>query len=202
MKNKFIREYVFILIGSIIYALSTVLFVFNGRILLGGTTAISVMLSGFLPFLPGEIHVVLNTVLLIAALVILGKSMALKTLIGSIQTTIFTGLFERLFALDEPLVENILISAILGAGFIAIASGILFYVDSSSGGTDIVALVIKKFSEIRIGRALLVTDVLIVIIGGLTSSLDLFLCSVVGLLIKTLGTDLVIKIIKTKLLSK
>jgi uncharacterized membrane-anchored protein YitT (DUF2179 family) len=93
------------------------------------------------------------------------------------------------------LVSNTCLSTIVGATLIAIASGIMFYVDSSSGGTDIIALIVKKFSNIKIGKALLITDVLIVLVGGVLSGLTIFLSSFLGLLIKTLGIDLVISII-------
>ena len=68
---------------------------------------------------------------------------------------------------------------------IAIASGIMFYVDSSSGGTDIVALIVRKYSKINIGKSLLITDFLIVIIGGILSGYIILLSSFAGLLIKT-----------------
>ena len=87
--------------------------------------------------------------------------------------------------------------AVVGGGVIAVASAIMFFVDSSSGGTDIIALIVKKFSNIKIGRALLITDVLIVVVGGLLSGLSVFIPSVVGLIIKTLGIDLVIFVIKS-----
>ena len=78
----------------------------------------------------------------------------------------------------------------------------MFYVDSSSGGTDIIALIVKKFSNIKIGKALLITDVLIVLVGGVLSGLTIFLSSFLGLLIKTLGIDLVISIISKGLKKK
>ncbi len=74
----------------------------------------------------------------------------------------------------------------------------MFYVDSSSGGTDIIALIVRKFSRLQIGKALLITDVLIVIIGGVLSSYTILFSSVLGLLIKTLGIDLVIHFIKKR----
>ena len=72
----------------------------------------------------------------------------------------------------------------------------MFYVDSSSGGTDIIALIVKKFSGIKIGKALLMTDVLIVLVGGALSGITVLISSSVGLLIKALGIDLVIWFIK------
>ncbi|MBQ1212956.1 MAG: YitT family protein [Clostridia bacterium] len=189
-------EYLLILIGSAVYALSTVIFIFPHSLLLGGTSGVSVILNSFISFSPGKILVAINILLIILAFIFLGKSMAIKTLVGSLLTTVFVGLFEELFAFSEPIVGSMLLSSVIGASLIALASGIMFYVDSSSGGTDIIALIIKKFSSLQIGKALLVTDVLIVIVGGALSGFGLFICSFVGFLIKTLGIDAIISVIK------
>ena len=197
-----LKEFLLIFLGSIIYALSTVLFIFPHSLLLGGTSGISVVLSRFLTFSPGIILTIINLTLVVLAFLILGKDMAVKTLVGSILTTVFIGVLEKPLSLEVPLVSNICLSTIVGATLIAIASGIMFYVDSSSGGTDIIALIVKKFSNIKIGKALLITDVLIVLVGGVLSGLTVFLSSFLGLLIKTLGIDLVISIISKGLKKK
>lgn len=199
MKNnsKLILHYLIIILGSAVYALATVLFIFPHGLILGGTSGISVILTGFLKQSPGIILTAINLLLLVAALIVLGKSMALRTLVGSLATTVFVALFEKLLAF-MPVITYGLFSAMAGAGMIAIASGLMFYVDSSSGGTDIIALIIKKFSDIRIGRALLISDVLIVIVGGVFLGWRIAAYSFVGFLIKTLGIDLVIKVIKKK----
>ena len=194
--KKLFLEYLLILIGSAVYALSTVIFIFPHSLLLGGTSGVSVILNSFISFSPGKILVAINILLIILAFIFLGKSMAIKTLVGSLLTTVFVGVFEELFAFSEPLVGSMLLSSVIGASLIALASGIMFYVDSSSGGTDIIALIIKEFSSLQIGKALLVTDVLIVIVGGALSGFGLFLCSFVGFLIKTLGIDAIISVIK------
>ena len=198
MKNKILKtsiEYFLIILGSTLYAISTVCFIFPKSLLLGGTSGISVILTSFLSNTPGFILTVINTVLLIAALIVLGKSMAIKTLVGSVATTVMISLFETLLKLEAPIIINPYLSAILGASIISLASAIMFYVNSSSGGTDIIALIIKKFSSLEIGKALLVTDVLIVIVGGILSGLEIAIASFIGLLIKTLGIDLIIKVI-------
>lgn len=187
--KRFLRDYFLILLGSVLYALSTVLFIFPASLLLGGTSGISVIIESFVDFSAGTILVVINFSLIILAFAILGKSMATKTLVGSALTTVAVGIFEKLLVFQKPLIENAFLSAGVGAAIIALASGIMFYVDSSSGGTDIIALIVKKFSNIKIGKALLLTDVLIVIVGGLLSGLTVFLSSVIGLVIKTFGID-------------
>lgn len=191
-KIEFIIEYFLIILGSAFYAVSTILFIFPHSLLLGGTSGISVILNFFLSFSPANILMVINFSLIIVAFLVLGKSMGLKTLVGSSLTTIFIGVFEKILNLKEPIIQNKYISAVIGAFFIAIASGIMFYVGSSSGGTDVIALIIQKFSSIKIGKALLITDILIVIVGGLLSNLVILISSFIGLLVKTLGVDFVI----------
>lgn len=196
--KKEIKNYLLILAGSVLYALATVLFIFPHSLLLGGTSGISVILNEYLPFSPGTILVIINLSLIVVAFFVLGNEMAVKTFVGSTLTTIFIGWFEKLFDADSPLVENVFLSAVMGAALIAVASGVMFYVKSSSGGTDIIALIVRKFSNIDIGKSLLLTDVLIVIFGGFLSGKLIFISSLAGLLIKTLGIDFVIDRIKKK----
>lgn len=189
---RFAKELFLIFAGSVLYAASTILFIFPHALLLGGTSGISVILNAFLPFSPGTILMIINFTLIILAFLILGKGMAVKTLIGSTCTTLFIGIFEKLLVFDRFLISSPLVSGLTGAAIIAVASGIMFYIDSSSGGTDIIALIVQKFSSIRIGRALLVTDILIVIVGGLLSGFSILTASFLGLVVKTFGIDFVI----------
>lgn len=189
------KEYLMILIGGVLYGLSTILFIFPHAVLLGGTSGVAVILASFIPLTPATFSVIINTLLLILALIILGKGMAIKTLIGSLITTASIALFEIIFKNTSVLIDSPLISAVIGAIIIAIASALMFYVDSSSGGTDIIALIIKKFSNIQIGKALLLSDVIIVVVGGILAGWKVAIYSVIGFLIKTLGIDFIIKII-------
>lgn len=201
MFGKYIKEYVIITVGSLLYAVSTHLFIFPPELLLGGTSGISVILNHFLPFSSGSILMGINILLLIVSFIILGKEMAVKTFVGSSITTAAIGMLDIVMPIEEPIIANAYFSAVIGASLIAIASALLFYVQSSSGGTDIVALIVKKYSKLNIGKALLVTDFLIVIIGGILSGIYIAVASMLGLLIKTFGIDFLISLIN-KLVSK
>ena len=194
--KRVLKEYSAILVASILYAISTHLFIFPSKVLLGGTSGIALILASLLPHTPGTYSVIMNSSLIVLAFLILGKDMAIKTLIGSSLTTVFIGVLEKPLSMEQPLVQNPYIAAIFGAIIIAIASAMMFYVDSSSGGTDIVALIVRRFSRLHIGKALLVTDILIVIVGGLFSDIHILISSFIGLLIKTLGIDAVIYLIE------
>ena len=125
----------------------------------------------------------------------------LVSLMGSVLTTFSVAICEKIFVLEMPLIANPYISAVIGGSIIAVASGVMFYCNSSSGGTDVIALIVKKYSSIDIGKALLITDVLIVIVGGLLSGITILFSSFLGLLIKTLGIDFVIAQIKKRRVS-
>ena len=195
-RSRVVIDYLLILLGAFLYTVSTVLFIFPHKLLLGGTSGISVILEAYLPFSPGVILLMINTGLIIAAFLVLGKQMAVRTLIGSVVTTGMITAAEQILQLSGPVIAVPWLSSLAGAAIIAVASGVMFYVDSSSGGTDVVALIVRKYSAIDIGKALLLTDFLIVVVGGILSGWTIGLSSMAGLLVKTLGIDLVIGLIK------
>ena len=104
-KKRFLKEALLIFIGSVLYAVSTVLFIFPRSLLLGGTSGISVILERFLPFSPGVILMVINLLLIVAAFIILGKEMAAKTLVGSVLTTVFVFFTKNYCKISEKEVK-------------------------------------------------------------------------------------------------
>ncbi len=200
--KKQISIYSLITLGSLLYGVGTVLFIFPNEILLGGTSGIALLISRWFSVAPGTVSVIMNLALLVSAFFILGRGMALKTAVGAGLTAISIGIFEKVFALESPILENDFASAAAGAAIIALASAMMFYVDSSSGGTDIIALVVKKYTKINIGTALLISDFAIVIVGGIVMGGWTILSSFEGFLIKVLGIDLIIYVIRRIVLKK
>ena len=195
-----ISQYLLIILCSLLYAISTLLFVFPHSLLLGGTSGISVILESATSITPGSMLMAINTALIVVAFFLLGKEMGTKTLIGSLATSTFIGVLEPLLTFENAVIPNLYLSAFVGAGLIALASCGLFCVNSSSGGTDVLALILRKYTGFQTGRALLITDVLIVIVGGLLAGKELFLSSLMGLLTKTSGIDVITSIIQRLLL--
>jgi len=198
LQFKTIKEYTAIVFAGILYAFSTHFFIFPFGIFLGGTSGISVILNHFIPSSPGIILMVINIMLLVLAFVLLGKDMAIKIFVGSSVTTVAIGGLEVFFPAPCPMIPNIYISCVAGSVLICIASAALFYVRSSSGGTDIVALIVNKYTKMNIGKALLCTDILIVIVGGILSGYSIAVASVIGLLIKTFGIDFTIAFVRNR----
>ena len=194
--RKFAFEYSFILVGSLLYAISTVLFVFPSGLVLGGTNGIAVILNGIFHQTPGTFSVILNASLILLAFLVLGRDMATKTLVGSLATTFAITGVEQFLHIEAPIIENHFLAAFAGAAIIAVASGVMFYVGASSGGTDVLALILKKYTTLHIGRALLVTDFLIVVLGSFVLGLYVGAASLVGLIVKTFGIDYVISLVE------
>ncbi len=188
-------KYLFIITGSFLYGVGTSIFIYPHSLLLGGTTGISVILNAFLPFPPEDILTVLNYALLFLALIVLGKIAFMRNVVGAVLTTISISSIAKIFTDRDPVAGNPLLSVIIGAALVALASALMFYVGASSGGTDIIALIVRKYIPIHVGRALLLTDFLIVVIGGILSGPVIGLCSVLGLIIKTTGIDAIIRLI-------
>ena len=197
MKTKvYIFEYLLILIGSILYGLGTVLFIFPSKIFIGGVSDIAAIINYRYAVPRGDVFIVFGIALTLLSFYFFNSRTALKTLVGAILTGTAVAGFGWLFAEQRPLIENRYISALVGVLILAIACGILFYVDSSSDGTDIVALILKKYTRIRIGRALIITNVLIVIFGSTyKAGPGMYLASILGLFIKALAIDFVIFLI-------
>lgn len=120
-------------------------------------SGLAVILARFLPRVSPEQLVVggFNVLLMAAAFLLLRKRMAFGTLWGSVFTTGFICLFDLCFRDFSGFGVGILWNILLGAVLIGLASGILFRSDASSGGTDILALIVRKYSRMNIDRALL-----------------------------------------------
>ena len=188
MKRKFI-VITEIFLCSVCYGIGTFFFLFPHNVVLGGTSGISVILSSFFNLSSGQYLTAINMGLLVLAFVILGKGLAFRTAFGTVVTTLSVTVMDMVAA-DVLLVPNAYISTIIGAILIAVSSVILFSVDSSSGGTDVIALILKKVTSFNIGLCLFLTDIVIVVFGAICYDKTVFFCSCIGFFIKVLGVGL------------
>ena len=191
MKLKFpVRDYAVIVLGCLIYAASLCIYVYPRSFTFGGTSGLSVLLAKLLPLSASAFTVILNTALMVLALILLGRQFTLRTLIGSVVTTYSIAWIDLLPWIDRLRTPWMWADLVLAVFWIAIATVLLFSVNASSGGTDIVALIItSKKPTLPVGRALFLSDVLIVAGAFVLFGVETGICSVVGLILKALFVD-------------
>ena len=173
--KKWVIDYLFIIIGSFILASGFVFFVTPHKIVPGGVYGISIVVhyltKGVFSFWPdgvpiGLFALMIDIPLVIAGIKILGPRFGVKTITGSVLTATFTDLITWLRPVaDAPLVNDVLLSTIFAGVLIGFGLGLIFKSRATSGGSDIVAMIIAKYTHIQIGRLMIYVDSVIVLFG-------------------------------------
>lgn len=192
--NK-LKEFIMITIGVLMVVVGVYFFKFTNNFSIGGVTGIAVILSNILgnSISSGTIVLVINLILLGIGYLLLGKDFGNRTAYGTILLSLSLKLLEILVPLQGPLTNEPLLELSFAVIFPAIGSAILFNIGSSTGGTDVIAMLLKKYSNINIGFALLLTDFFLTVITFFIFDLTTGFLSILGLLIKTTLIDSVIE---------
>lgn len=194
-----VKEYSLITLGIIIMALGIYFFKFPNHFSTGGVTGIAVILDKYFPSIsPGTFVMIINNALLLIGFLVFGKGFGVKTAYASLLFSGVVWVLERAIPLSAPLTSQPLLELFFAVTLPAIGSAILFNLDASSGGTDIVAMILKKYTSLDIGKALLLGDFLITIASGIAFGIEIGMFSVFGLLIKSLVLDLVMESLNIK----
>ena len=190
-----LKEFIMITIGVLLVVIGVYFFKFPNNFSIGGVTGIAVILSNLLGNVigSGTIVLVVNLILLGLGYLLLGKSFGNKTAYGTILMSVALQLLEIIAPLKGPLTSEPLLELSFAVIFPAVGSAILFNIGSSTGGTDVIAMLLKKYTNLDIGYALLLTDFLLTIATFLIFDLTTGFLSILGLLIKTTLIDGVIE---------
>ena len=137
----------------------------------------------------GDFNFVASMTLLVIGMIVLGKKFAAKTAYCSILLTVTLSFLERVCPMEAPLTDQPMLELCFAIILPALAAALLFFENASGGGTDIVAMIIKKYSTMNISGALFVVDCVIVVVSFMVFDLTTGLCSVLGLMAKTLMID-------------
>lgn len=160
-----IREYLIISFGLALYALGFCACILPYEIVMGGLTGVGTLVF----FASGQLIPVAvtsytcNLILLAIAYRIVGRKFVIRTLYGASMAALFIGILQPVFmSLSHPLIQDRPISILLGGILCGIGIGTIFIHNGSSGGTDIVAAMVSKKSNVSIGRTMIYTDMMIV----------------------------------------
>lgn len=159
----------------------------------GGTSGISILISSLTPFNVGTAMLLINAVLVVIGLVFLGPKRMGVTIYSSMALSVFVDLFERIWPMSAPFTDDKFLELCYAVILPAVGSAIVFNIGASSGGTDIVAMILSDKTSIEIGKALLVSDFLIALAAGGLYGVRTGMYCVLGLLAKAFVVDGVIE---------
>ncbi|PKZ16717.1 YitT family protein [Anaerococcus octavius] len=192
-----LQRYLMMSFAAILMAFGTHFFKYPNSFVIGGVEGMSIIASTFVPFTRAEITLFINVVLLIIGYFALGKHFALRTGYVAILNSLTALGLDYIAPLTGPLTNNNLLELIFTLLISAFGSAILFNLAASSGGTDIIAMIIKKYSSLEVGKALLCVDGIFTIASIWIFDIEIGLLSILGLLLKGIFVDVIIQSLNT-----
>lgn len=204
MKKELLLQSLGILIGGILITIAFVLFITPYNIIPGGVYGIAIILHNFFPeYMVGTIGLTLNIPLLIISFWFLGKGYGTKTLIASLVIPVIMNATTYLVGGADPdtilggtinLSDDILLSALFGGLFLGIGQGLIIKNRSTSGGTDVISLIVAKYTKSPFSRIMLITESVVIICGLIAlGSWKLPLYSLITIAVASKMIDLIVE---------
>ena len=188
MKSK-LKNFALLTVSTLIMAVGVYFFKFANNFTFGGITGLAVLIARFSPLSASDFTFIANMLLLLLGFIILGKKFAIKTAYSSILLSVSLSLLERLCPMDGPLTAQPILDQIFAIVLPAFGSAIRFNIGASSGGTDVIAMILKKYTSVDIGKALLLSDFLITLAGFFVFDIQTGLYSFLGLTMRSTLID-------------
>ena len=160
MKLNTFKSYLIITLGIVINSLGWTAFLIPSEIVGGGLSGVGSIIYFVTKFPVGFTVLLINLVLILMAIKILGAQFGIKTIYGIIIQSLSLTIFQML--IEKPLVPEAFMSTVVGGIMLGAGIGIVFSQGGSTGGTDIIAMIINKYKNIGPGKILLSLDVIII----------------------------------------
>ena len=162
-----VNDFAMITVGLILYAIGFCVFILPHSIVIGGMAGLGTLVyfatGGFVPVAVTMYGV--NLLLIAIGWKVLGKAFVARTIFGATGISVFIGLIENYFLSHPPLLADTAMSVVLGGILCGLGIGSIYIHNGTSGGSDIIAALVTKVSNVSVGRTLMVVDMTIV---GLT----------------------------------
>lgn len=192
-----LKTWLFMNLGILLMAIGIYFFKAPNGFATGGVSGVAIILANVFPVLTQSVYMMMiNVLLLIVGVIVLGRECGVLTIYCSLMLSLENWLFETLIPLSSPLTSYPLLELVYAVLLTGVGSAIIFKCRASSGGTDIVALVLKKYTSMNVGTALLCTDFLIAAMTfirfgeqGITLDPQTGLFSLLGLFAKVFVVD-------------
>lgn len=190
---KAIRQYFMIILGTVLLTVGVYFFKIPNGFATGGVSGISTIFGALFKVLTqAQWMTLINVILLILGFILLGRGNGVKTVFCSLLFSGLTMVCERFIPLQGPLTDQPLLELVYAMLLTSIGSAMIFNSGASSGGTDIMALILKKFTSLDVGKSLLVVDFLVAGSSFFVFGIKAGLFSMLGLFAKAFLVDAVI----------
>lgn len=191
-------EWLYLTLGATLTAVGIYFFEFLNHFTTGGVSGLSMILGAVFPEMSAAgFMLIINLTLLLLGFLIIGKGFGLKTCYCSALISVETFLLEWLFPRTAPLTDEPMLEAVFMILLPSLGGAIIFYLGASTGGTDIIAMIIKKYTSFNISKALFVSDFLIVMLLFLAFGIEAWLFSLFGFLARVLLVNNILSSINT-----
>ena len=172
-RKQVIREFLLMNLGTLLVSVGVYFFKFPNNFSMGGVSGMAILLGELIPALsPSTYNTIINVLFLILGFLMLDKSFGFRTVYASIVSAALIQVFGWVCPLDGPLTDELMLELFFAVILPALGAAILFNIDASSGGTDIMAMILKKYTGMDVGRALLVSDVVIAAAALVDSAIE------------------------------
>ncbi|WP_321346828.1 YitT family protein [uncultured Draconibacterium sp.] len=157
---KIIQDYGIMTFGLFLFSMAWTMFVIPAEIAGGGISGVAAVVFYATKIPVSLTYFAINIVLVLIAIKFLGANFGVKTIYSIVVVSTFFGLFQDV--LSEPLVDDMFLSAVLGGMISGVGLGIVFSRGGSTGGTDIIAMIVNKYRNVSPGRVIMLCDVVII----------------------------------------
>ena len=201
-----LKNFSYLTIGTLLLAIGVYFFKTPNGFATGGVSGLAIVLNRLIfnvtgheimLISTGSLITIMNVILLIVGFIFINRDFGIKTvyctLLYSGVIWILEFVFERWYEIDLPLTEQPLLELFFATILAAVGSALLFNVDASSGGTDIIAMILKEHTAINVGTALLIADSVVAVSAFFVFDVTTGLFSIFGLFIKSFLIDGIIE---------
>lgn len=188
MKSN-LKNFSLLTVSTLIMAAGIYFFKFANNFTFGGITGLAVTIAKFTPLSASDFSFIANILLLIIGWIILGKTFAVKTAYSTILLSVTLSVLERVYPMSHPLTNESLLELVFAILLPALGSAVLFNIGASSGGTDVIAMILKKYTSVDIGRGLMISDILCTLSAFFVFDVKTGLYSLLGLIMRSALID-------------
>ncbi|OSB08887.1 membrane protein [Paraclostridium bifermentans] len=195
---KGLQEYIVVTIGVILVAIGIQYFFAPNDIAGGGLSGLALIINHYVPSVSmGIIIFIGNLILFAISFILIGGDFGLKTIYASFMLSVVIDFIDKILN-STALTTNLLAAVIVGTLVTAIGLAMVFATNASTGGTDILAKILNKYTTFNIGISLLIVDLFVAIMGGFTFGLKKGIYSMLVIVLNGLLIDRVIEKIEKK----